>query len=276
MENSVFEAAASQLEKSIKPDVQPSKEAESLKDVLLKAATDFLNKGKGGQGTDLEADKDKRGSLIEAGKDPAEHPVKSGQGYKDSSKYEARKGDDEDDMDDEDEDEKESMFKKKKKKMKKKMDKSGDEDESEDEVVDATEFVEDLGDAVDHINKSVERLEAGMVAFGDLLVDMADPRREKLLVTMAKAISHVIEKQDKIEKSLSQFADLKKAMKEPSAPKVAGQTIVVEGTENKGSILKSEDKNRLFQLASKSKISMEEYKNAVKTGDISILDRFKA
>lgn len=289
-DNDVFESASQELEKSIQEDekAQPTDLGQQLIKSVTNAVQDFLAKGKGGQPSELSAEKDKRGSLTESGKDPAESPKKSGKGYDDSTKYEARKGEDMDDEDDEDD--KPSFFKKKKKKKVKKMYKSydeqdedtSDEDESADEALDATEFVEELGDAVEHINKSVGRLEDGMAVFGELLAEMADPRRDKVLVSLAKAVSHLVQEQKEIKKSLVAHQTLVKAIAQmPGVPRVAGLQLVAQeaeaasvgGAEPKQ--ISQADKDRLFRAAVQKQISTEEMNKAIRTGDLSVLEKVK-
>jgi len=292
MEDDVFETAAAELEASLAKDEKSSGEATDLGKAIVSSITsavkDVLAKGKGAQKTDLSAEADKRGTLVDSGKDPAESPKKSGQGYKDSSIYEARKGHDDDEDGDDDDGDMPSFFKKKKKKGmgKKKIMKSEDEDEdeSDDDEVDATQFVEELGEAVDHLGKSIHRLEQGMAIFGELLSEMADPRKDKLMVNMAKAISHLVTENKDLKKSLVNNGTMMKAISQmPGVPRVAGLQAAFSATEesetpesNGRTSLSKSQRDRLFQLAVAKKISIDDMKKAVSTGDASVLDSFKA
>lgn len=289
MEKQELEKLQADLEKSISKDEKPTADGDSKESLekglathLMAAAKDFIAKASGAVTSDLPAEKDKRGELTTSGKDPAESPVKSGQGYKDSSKYEARKGDDEDEDDEDDKDEMPSFFKKKaKKKMKKSEDES--EEEEEDSEVDATEFLEQMGGAVDHLGKSVRELEEGMAVFGELLSEIADPRRDNLNATMAKALAHLVTEVKDIKKSLAAHESVMKSISTmPGAPRVAAMHVAATETETapsapaaRGMKLEKSMKDRLWRLTAERKISVDEYKHACATGDVSILDRVK-
>jgi len=283
MKEENFDELASELEQKLgqqkeetpasAPAEEPKNDAGLMK-ALMVAAKDYFGKA---QSSDLKAEKDKRGSLIDSSDDPAKSPKKSGAGYPDSSKYEARKGH-EDEDEDEEEEEMPKHFKKKshKKKMKKsydEVDENEEGEEGEDEVIDATEVLEDL-------QKSVQLIEEGMATFGELLTAMADPRREKNEALILKALTSIIDRQDKIEKSLAEVQPLVKAMSSlPGVPK-AVQSMTLnksETTEGTGeqSGLSPEDKNRLFNAAVKGKISKSEMKKAIDTNDASILQKIK-
>lgn len=292
----VLAKASQELEASIADDQETEQQEETEKDLgkaIVKAIKDtaapFLAKA---QTSTLSAEKDRRGSLTESGKDPAASPKKSGKGYEDSSVYEARKGEDMDDDGDDDEDDAPKKKAKKKfdfskmKKMKKSVeveeeDDSSDEDE---EMLDATEVVAELHDNVESISKSVDRLEEGMAVFGELLAEQADPRRDVLLANLAKAVTHIITEQKEIKKSLSGVNDLMKAVSSmPGVPKIAGVQMVVnkndlnksEGESETDGVMSSEDKNRLFQAAVQGKISTTEMKKAIQTNDLTILQKIK-
>lgn len=278
MKDDLLDTAAAELENSIKEDeqsakVEPKDLGKAIVEGVQTAVKDFLAKGKGAQTSDLSAEKDKRGELTGSGKDPAESPKKSGQGYSDSSGYEARKGDDSDD-DDDDSDDVPAFFKKKKKgkKVKKSDDVEDDSDEdSDDEAYDATEFVEEMGDAVNHMNKSINRLEEGLAVFGELLAEVADARRDKLMVNMAKALTHIVEEQKEIKKSLVAHSTMMKSIAQlPGMPRVAGLFNQAQGTEEvttssegAGTKLSKATHDRLWQMAVQRKITSEEMKKAI-------------
>ena len=278
----VFETLAADLEKSIQT-TEKSDEPKDLAAVLTKAARDFLAKG---SGSDLQAEADKRGTLLVAGKDPAESPKKSGDGYKDSSKYEARKGEKEE-CDDEDDDDKMPAFFKKKKKGKKAVKKASaeeveeTEDDDDQDAVDATEFMEGVEKSITFLMEQNKELSKGLACFGELLADLADPRKDKVLVSMAKAISFLVEGHKTLSKSVEGHSTLMKAISTmPGVPRVAGlQTVVTDADADaaapQGKTLSKSQKDRLFQLAVQKKISHEEMKKAVQTGDATILEQFK-
>lgn len=294
-DDDVLAKASQELEESITEDQETEAQEEAEKDLgsaivkaIKTAAAPFLEKA---QTSNLSAEKDRRGTLTESGSDPAASPKKSGKGYEDSSKYEARKGEDMDDDGDEDDD---SSKKKKKfpfgkmKKMKKSAeledtDDSDDEDFDDEEMYDATEVVAELGKNVTQINKSIDRLEEGMAVFGELLAEQADPRRDVLLTNLAKAVVHIVEQQKEMKKALTGVNDLMKAVATmPGVPKIAGLQMMV----NKGDLAKSEgedvneelskeDKDRLFQAAARKQISTAEMSKAMRTRDLSVLDKVK-
>jgi hypothetical protein len=302
----ILEKATQELEESMveeEAQAETAKGEQDLGKAIIKAvrnaAAPFLSKA---QTSDLSAEKDRRGSLTESNKDPATTPKSSSSGYPDSTRYEARKGEDlDDDGDedgDEDEDDKKSKrhkkgkkanpFMSKMKKMKKGHEDEEDSDdtdvEGDDEMFDATEVVAELGENVAEINKSVDRLEEGMAVFGELLGEMADPRRDKLLVNLAKAVTHIISEQKEMKKSLSGVNDLMKAVSTmPGVPKIAGLQMIANKTdlakgegdvEDRGE-LSQENKDRLFAAAVARKISTKEMSKAMQTHDLSILERVK-
>lgn len=275
MNKKLLEEAKSALEKSIREDEVLDQGAEGLAKAVLNAAKDFLTKGKG---TDLLAEEDKRGDLTTASADPAKTPKKSGQGYSDSSKYESRKGEDmdeEDEDEDEDEDKMPAFFKKKGKK--KAMKKSFEVEEDEDGEVDATELVEGIAEQLNYVTKSLHMIQEGLGIFGDVLCDQADPSKDRLLVELAKAVSHIVTEQKEMKKSLAEQVTLFKAIAHaPNSPRIAGFNNLMEGfAPEKSSQISKADHDALFQLAIKKSISTEEMKKAVRTGDVSILDKFR-
>lgn len=295
MGDNIFTAATEELEKSIKEEnaeKQIPSETQDLGKAIVKGITDavapLLEKAhKGSPTSDLSAESDKRGTLLESGKDPAETPKKSGGGYGDSKSYTAEKASEDyndDDMDEDDDDSKPSYFKKKKKKAKKKFSKSEDwaddedSDDDDDGVYDASEFIDGVSEAVDDLGKSSQRLEDGIAVFGELLAELADPRRDKLQIALAKSLTYLTEKVSKLEKSIQEGNDLMKAVSQlPGVPKIAGMHLMksegqVEG--NSGGIqVSKEDRDRLFKAACERRISTSEMKNAIATGDMSCLKK---
>ena len=156
--NDLFEAVSKDLEKAMAEREQETTQ-EDLGDRIVKAIRNEIDLAKGKKkdepNSDLSAE-DKAGKgVTEHGKDPAQNPVKAGQGYKDSSKY-VPKGKDEMEDEDEDEDEAPSFFKKKMKKGCGKMKKSQEQEETE---VDATEYMETMGEAVDAMHARMNHIE---------------------------------------------------------------------------------------------------------------------
>ena len=285
-EQDILESASRELEASIADDNQQVAHQDlgkSIVQAISDGVKSVLAKA-GGPTTDLPADKDKRGSLLEAGSDPAKSPKKSGKGYDDSSKYEARKGHDmgeEDEDGDEDDKDMPAFFKKKgKKKMIKKMKKSYSDEELESEEgeesdVDATEFMNDLGEAVEHLHKSVSSIEEGVAVFGELLAEMADTRRDKLLVNMAKGINLLITENKELKKSMNKHETMMKSISNlPGMPKVVGTHFAAQEaatTEGESAQVSTADRDRLFQLAVAKKITTGEMQKAIRTGDMSVL-----
>ena len=297
MDQDLIAKATEDLENSIVEDEQQEKQEKDLGASIVKAikdtAAEYFGKA---QTTDLKAENDRRGSLTESSQDPAKTAKKTGKEYHDSSKYETRKGDDcDDDMDGDDLEDKKKSKKKMSKmaymnKMKKmgKMKKSrhGYDDENEGEefeesALDATEFVEAMGESVEEIEKSMDRMEEGMAVFGELLGEMSDPKRDKLIVNIAKGIGFLVDQMKDLNKSVSAQNDLVKSISQlPGAPRIAGlpaQTVnndeIKKGEE--GDTLTKGEKDRIFQLATSRRISMDEYRNAIRNNDASILEKVK-
>jgi len=290
MSDDLFENAANELEKSMKEEEQSTPpSAETLAKAIRKGITDAVAPLlKGGPTSDMSAEADKRGTLTDTSSDPAEKPKKSGGGYPDSKSYTSKKGDDDfnDDDDDGDDDDTPSFFKKKKKRKGKKACK-GDEDynddryyeDDDDDAYDASEFIDGMSKAVDHLSKSNNRLEEGLSVFGELLSELADPRRDKLAVNMAKAMTHIVDRVTKLEKAITEQNDLVKSMaRMPGAPKIAGATQLnlikgEEESEDATPKVSQEDRDRLFKAAVEGRISQAERRNAVVTGDLSCLKK---
>lgn len=295
LENDLFEAAAADLEKAIQAEEEetppdgPEAIAKAVKD-KLNEAVEIATTGKlakAGPASDMSADKDRRGTLTSTKDDPAKTPKKSGQGYKDSSVHTAEKGDDEHC----DDDDTPAYFKKKGKKAKKAAKKADDEhndddDESSEDGLDADEFVEGMEKAIGDLRKGNRNLEEGLATFGELLSDMADPRKDKLLVTMAKGISHIVDRLGKLEKSVAEQGDLAKSIaKMPGMPRIAGlalaksesaETAQATGTEGRGGMAETitdGDRERLFKAVVEKRISKAEHGNALRTGDLKCLEK---
>jgi hypothetical protein len=301
-----FEQIAADLEKSIKvdeaaSDVLKSEDAQAiLKDPAkvreaLLAGVRVLAKAKGAPKTDLsqeEAVKDEE--VTDDEEDPAETPKKSGQGYKDTRPYVGKFGkgdDDHDDDDDGDEDEKPSFFGKKAKKGHKKPMKKSDDEEGD--LEDVTEFMGEMAKAVNwlvgevaELRKGQSELTEGTGIFGEVLHQVAenDPRRDTMLINMAKALSFVVGEVKDLRKSVGEQRDLVKAVAEmPGAPRVAGLALLkaeadgagAAGVADGGDKLSKGDRGRLFQAAVKKSITTDEYKHALKTGDVSVLAKVK-
>jgi len=286
MGDNIFKAATDELDQMIATEEnnesQGKVEEQDLGKAIIKGITDavapLLNKAqKGAPTSDLSAEKDKRGTLTDSGKDPAETPKKSGGQYPDSKQYTSMKADDDYNDDDDDDDTPPKFFKKKKKNMKKMCKKSEllEDEEDDMEEYDASEFIDGMGDAVEEIGKSCQRLEEGVAVFGELLAENADPNRDKLLVSLAKSMQFVIDKVTKIEKAYVQHSDLMKSIAQmPGMPKVAGMALAKsEDSQTENKRISAEDRNRLFKAAVSGQISQAEMKHAKETGDLSCLKK---
>ncbi len=295
MKTSAFDNASRELEDHIAEGEQKPAQQESASDRIVKALGQVMDLVKG-QTSDLSAEKDRRGALTGAADDPAKSPKKSGGDYPDSSKYEARKGHgkDDDDDDDDDKDGKLNFFKKKKSKKVKKAEEEEEEEEElnsdpEADVVDATHFMKSVRAEIKDLRKTVQEISEGVAVFGELLTGVADPKKDKLLLTMSQAIGHVIKRQDAFEKSLEPIA---KALKVPGNPRAAGkqddllhkakpaaeagngETTTDEGGE--ANPLTQTEKDRLFKACNLRQISSQEMQKAINTNDRSIFERIKA
>jgi len=274
-----FEQLSAELEQTIN---EPESEDEGLQKAVVSAARDYLNKGKkkGRNPSDLSAD-DVSGDpedIIDPEDDPAEDPVHSGGKYPNVKKYvkKAAKCDD-DDEDDDDEDDKPSFFKKK-------MKKSVQVEEDENTEVDATEFMESMGEAVGDLGARLSRMEKslshmmkGQAIFGELVADLADPRRDALNETVAKAMTYLVRQNKELAKAIGTHADVMKSIQQmPGVPRVAGMVATQENKTDE--LVKSEkpemtkaDTDRLFKAVNGGQISMDQYRQAKATGDLSCL-----
>lgn len=280
-----FEQIAADLQKSIEVDETAGPLTDEHKELLkdpanvtkaLALGIAALAKAKGAQTTDLSQDKaPKSKTVTEVEPDPAEHPVKSGRGYKDTKPY-IGKGDEEDD------DDKPNFFGKKKK-----VKKSAEEDDDE---VDVTEFTGEMAKAINYLidevaelRKSQAELLEGSGIFGQVLHEVAanDPRRDNLSVNVAKALSFVVNEVKEIKKGLSTQADLFKSVAEmPGVPRAAGIALIKSEHDgaagagvDAGQAVSKGDRSRLYKAAVEKKITMDEYKDALAKGDTSILAR---
>lgn len=292
-----FEQMAADLEKSVKADevtaLSPElqellKDPENVKKALALGA-EALAKAKGAQPTDLSQEKaPKKKTVTETEDDPAEEPVKSGKGYKDTRPY-VGKGCD---GDDDDGDGKPDFFKKKKKKMKK-SDDDDDDDGDDPDVEDVTEFMGQMAKAMNFIvdeivelKKGQQELTEGSAIFGQVLHTVAetDPRRDTLFLSMAKALTSVVENVKDLKKSAHEQVELAKSISQmPGAPRVAGLHLMKSEADNAaaaaagqgGTKVSEGDRQRLFQAAVRKSITTHEYKNALATGDVSVLEKIK-
>lgn len=305
-----FEKIAADLEKSIKIDETAAplsveaqellKDPANVRKALLLGAKE-LAKAKGAMPTDLKQEKAvKDDEVTDTEADPAEHPVKSGKGYKDSRPYVGKMGKgegcDDDDAGD-DEDDKPNFFGKKKGKGK--MDKGAkvkksEADDGDDDLVDVTEHMESMEKAVNfligenaELKKSMSELTEGTGIFGQVLHQIAenDPRRDNLIVNMAKAIAFVVGEIKDLRKGVSLTSDMMKAVTElPGAPRAAGLSLLksdidgaaaagVIGGGNSGKSLSEGDRQRLWQAAMAKSITKDEYRTALATGDAGVLQK---
>ncbi|MGZ3772957.1 MAG: hypothetical protein ACXVCY_04225 [Pseudobdellovibrionaceae bacterium] len=181
------------------------------------------------------------------------------------------------DEDDEEEDEEEApqkpaFFQKKKGKKPVKKSIADDEDESEEtEAADVTEFLENMDSRVNDLSKSIAQIQDGLVAFGELLVEQANPDKEKVLVSLSKAVTHLVKENAEMKKAM---APLFKSMPAVPTPKVVG-TRPVEKIEKSQKAMSQEDQNRLFKAAASGKITGAEMTKAIAENDQTIFEKFK-
>jgi hypothetical protein len=263
----IFEELSQELENSIAPVSEGS-------DSVAKGG-----KKKGRNQSDLTADQVKGDEdLLDEEDDPAENPVKSGGNYPDTKKYVKKASncdDDNDSDDDEDEDDKPAFFGKKN--VKKAM--------LVDEEVDATEFMKNLGEAVDflggrmeRIAKSMNMLMKGQAIFGNIVADLADPRKDKLQETMAKALMFLVNENKEIKKSMVVSCDLMKSVqKMPGVPFMAGMINPNSGdtVAKSESTLTKADADLLQKAVLKGEITKAQWLQARHTGDLSCVTGVK-
>jgi hypothetical protein len=272
-----FDELSQELESSISD--APASET----DAVAKA------KKKGRNQSDLTADQVSGAGvddIIDEDDDPAEKPVKSGGNYPDTKKYikkaskcaepdgdEDDDDEDDDDEDDDDEDDKKPAFFGKKN-VKKAV--------SETEEVDATEFMTNLGNAVDYLGgqvqtltKSMKMLMKGQAIFGNIVADLADPRKDKLQETMAKALVFLVKENKDLKKSVINNNDLMKSVsKMPGVPFMAGMVNPNTGeTLQKGAELSKADADALQSAVLSNKITKSQWLQARHTGDLSCLKK---
>lgn len=307
-----FDQAAADLEKAIAADeagkdLMKSEEVQALlKDPAkvkeaLALGVQALAKAKGAIKTDLsqeEAVKDKETTDTED--DPAESPKPSGRGYKDTRPYtgkHTRKGDDDHDDDDDGDDGKDKKKPSFFGKMAKKGKKAHKGDDEADADVDATEFMETLGKAMDHVigelhelraenallKAEVEEVKEGSVIFGQVL---ADPRRDNALSTMLKALTSIHGGVEALKKAVAESGEgtnslLKSIAAMPGAPRAVGMALVKSGDlDPTGAGARSDkvsegDKGRLMKARVSKQITEAEWQHAVRSGDVSILEKVK-
>lgn len=266
-----FEATKRELEASLVSN-QP-KVVEDIGTQLSKAISSaiagVLNKG-ANPTTDLKAELGEKKIDSDAGKDPAETPVKSGQGYKDSKKYVARgedmdeddeDGDSDKDEDDEDSDEKPKYFQKKKC-----MNKASSLEDNEEQVADVSDFIGGLSSAVEDMGEGIAK------SINLLVKSMKnDEKRDELVNTLAKAVAYLVPKVDALEKAFKDTANLQKSiLSMPGMPRVAGTNITVQENHSEAHLSPS-DKALLQKAVMEKKITLEQFINCKKSGDASIL-----
>jgi hypothetical protein len=280
-----FDELSSELESSIAEEPTSENQADGLAKAVTDAARDYLEKAKGKKKgeknpSDLTAEEISNNTEeeIEADGDPAEHPKASGGAYPDVKKYVKKAAEcDDDDEDDDDEDDKPDFFKKKGK-VKKAV--------TEDEEVDATEFMGELGEAVNYIGgrlenlaKSMNLLMKGQAIFGNIVADLADPRKDKLQETMAKALVFLVKENKELKKAVSLNVDLMKAVqKMPGLPVVAGMINPAGSSETADTVQKAQgptaskaDMDTLMKARLEGKITHAQWLQAKHTGDLSFL-----
>jgi len=266
----VFETASKELESMIEGETKSEDQATEI----AKAIAGVLNKGKKEVRSDLSAEKVKDDkSHIEAEEDPAEDAAPSGKGYKDSSKY--VNGSKKKASRDEDEDESPApMFKKKK--MKKSYEVGPEDEEEEGEAegeVDATQFLNTLGEAVDEIRSELSEVKKALAVNLELAVEGLDNKKDELLLNMAKGMKFLIEEHKSLKKSLTEQTSLVKAVANmPGVPRAV--SLFQAGGEDalKKSVSVSEaQKDTLWKARITNQITENQYKEAIKTGDLSCL-----
>jgi hypothetical protein len=272
---------------------------ESIRKAIVDGVKSVLAKANGAPRSDMTLDAKGRsgGEVISTEDDPAKTPKKAGQGYKDSSAYTAKgdeSADDDDDSDDDDDDDSEmpDFFKRgAKSKGKKKppfVKKSFDDDEDE-EAVDATEFIQAVGSTIHKLEKSVSELRKGITTFGELLAEVADPRRDRLAVSNSNGLAYLINEVKEIKKSLATQDGMMKSIAQlPGAPRVAGASFVpqqqAESSQAEvhtsepdalGRVLSPDQRNALWKARQENRITESEWKRA-KRGDASIIAKAMA
>lgn len=278
---------------------EPALTPESIRKAIVDGVKSALAKANGSPRSDMTLDaKGRSGSeVISNEDDPAKTPKKSGQGYKDSSAYTAKGdecADDDDDSDDDDDgdDDMPDFFKRGAKSKGKKppfVKKSFDDAEDED-AIDATEFIQAVGSTVHKLEKSIAELRKGVATFGELLAEVADPRRDRLAVSNSNGLAYVINEIKEIKKSLQTQNSLVKSIASlPGMPRVAGGSFPViadvgaapqaepQVTEpdSLGRVLTADQRNALWKARQDDRITESEWKRA-KRGDTSIIAKAMA
>ena len=295
-----FEDLQAELDDSIasktaNEEVVTEEGSNGLLKAITTAATEYINKGnagskkhvkkKGKNPSDLTADgsTEDLDEIDDPDNDPAESPVPAGGNYPDTKRY-VKKAKDEMFEDEDDDDDKPEFFKKK---SKKKVCKSLDEDSDE---VDATEFMLQMGNAMDHtvgevagLKKSLGQVVKGLAIFGDLLSDLADPRKDQMQETMAKALTYLVKENKELRKSLQESNDLVKSISQaPGMPQMAGIPLAPVGGND--DLIKSQqpaqkvelqksDRDMLMKAVMQREITQRQYSAALKTGDLSCLKK---
>jgi hypothetical protein len=292
--------AADQTPVTQPASVETALTPESIRKAIVDGVKSVLAKANGAPRSDMTLDAKGRsgGEVISTEDDPAKTPKKAGQGYKDSSAYTAKgdeSADDDDDDDDDDSDDDDSdmpAFFQKKGKGKKKppfVKKSFDEVEDED-AVDATEFIQAVGSTIHKLEKSVSELRKGITTFGELLAEVADPRRDRLAVSNSNGLAYLINEVKEIKKSLATQDGMMKSIAQlPGAPRVAGASFVpqqqqAESSQSEvhtsepdalGRVLSPDQRNALWKARQENRITESEWKRA-KRGDTSIIAKAMA
>lgn len=306
LEDDILVKAARDMDAAIAADQTPVTQSasvdtsltpESIRKAIVDGVKSVLAKANGAPRSDMTLDaKGRSGTeVIKEEDDPAKTPKKSGQGYPDSSKYVAKgdeSADDDDDDDDSDDDDSDmpAFFQKKGKGKKKPpfVKKSFDEVDDED-AVDATEFIQAVGSTIHKLEKSVSELRKGITTFGELLAEVADPRRDRLAVSNSNGLAYLINEVKEIKKSLATQDGMMKSIAQlPGAPRVAGAAFVPQQQPESsqaeiqtsepdalGRVLSPDQRNALWKARQENRITESEWKRA-KRGDTSIIAKAMA
>lgn len=291
----ILAKAASELEASIRKDEKQAESAEDFGTALAKSIKGVVNEffGKSAEAkpiekvkdaklTDAEDETDMSARAADSGVDSAAYDKDRKPSYKKSTK----KGEECDEEEDDDDDDKPSFFEKMKSKKKekaykghgKKMKKSEEAVEEDDEVIDATEALDNMQQGMVELHKSISDLEEGMAVFGELVTELTNPSRDKLLGQIAKGMAFLIEEHKELKKSVADVNTLAKSLQTAGMPRIAGHTLPApkddlsksENPTGKTTLSKGEQ-DRLFAAAAKGQITREEFNHALRSNDTSIL-----
>ena len=148
-------------------------------------------------------------------------------------------------------------------------------DEDDDEYIEKGESDIDATDFLMELNDKVDSLQKGLAIIGELVAEVADPKMATMQLRMAKALAVVTTKIGTIEKALTESATLQKAAEQtPGTPKIAGINFAQAGGDTMAkSDLSEDDRNKLFKARMGKEISANEYRDALQSRDTTILSK---